>query len=54
MLVKPLAFRLPGGDFRSINLAGLDGVEPAEPVAALLHHADGHHWRSPPARMRHL
>ncbi|MBB6240700.1 GFA family protein [Rhodanobacter sp. MP1X3] len=45
-----------GGDFVSVNLACLDGVEPQELIDAPLHFADGrnNNWRSSPAETRHL
>jgi len=45
-----------GGDFYSVNLACLDGIEPQELIDAPLHYADGraNNWQSPPAETRHL
>ena len=45
-----------GGDFYSVNLACLDGVEPQELIDAPLHYADGraNNWQSPPTETRHL
>lgn len=45
-----------GGDFCSVNLACLDGVEPAELLAAPLRHFDGRadNWWQTPAETRHL
>lgn len=45
-----------GGDFYSINLACLDGIEPAELIEAPMHVADGRHsqWQSTPFETRHL
>jgi hypothetical protein len=45
-----------GGDFFSVNLACLDGVEPQELIDAPLRFADGRHdnWGASPAETRHL
>lgn len=45
-----------GGEFYSVNLACLDGIEPQELIDAPLHYADGraNNWQSPPAETRHL
>lgn len=45
-----------GGAFYSVNLAALDGVEPAELAAAPVKYADGlnDNWWNVPAETRHL
>ena len=45
-----------GGDYVSINVACLDGLDPAELVAAPVRHMDGknNNWWNPPAESRHL
>ncbi len=45
-----------GGDYVSVKLACLDGVDPAELVAAPVHYANGrdNKWWEPPAETRHL
>jgi hypothetical protein len=45
-----------GGDYVSINLAALDGVEPAALAAAPVRYYDGLHdqWETPPAVTAHL
>ena len=45
-----------GGDYVSISLAALDGVDPAELVAAPVRYFDGRNdnWWATPAETRHL
>jgi len=45
-----------GGDYVSISLAALDGVDPAELVAAPVRYFDGRNdnWWAAPAETRHL
>jgi hypothetical protein len=45
-----------GGDYVSIKVACLDGVDPAELVAAPVNYANGrdNKWWEPPAETRHL
>jgi hypothetical protein len=45
-----------GGKYFSINIACLDGVDPAELVAAPVQYLDGrnNNWQSQPAETRHL
>jgi hypothetical protein len=45
-----------GGDFVSVNLACLDGVDEKELAAAPVRHMNGRDnaWQSPPAVVRHL
>jgi len=45
-----------GGRFYAVNLAALDGVDPAELAAAPVTYVDGRHdnFASPPAETRHL
>ena len=47
---------LLGGDFYSINVACLDGVDDAERAALPVRFMDGRHnnWSAPPAETRHL
>ena len=45
-----------GGDYYSINLACLDGIDPSELAEAPVRYFDGrnNNWQSPPAETRHL
>jgi len=45
-----------GGEYVSVKLACLDGVDPAELAAAPVHYANGrdNKWWEPPAETRHL
>ena len=45
-----------GGDYVSVNLACLDGVDPRELIDAPLRYFDGrdNNWENPPAETRHL
>jgi hypothetical protein len=45
-----------GGDYVSINLAALDGVDPTELAEAPIKYMDGRNnsWWTPPAETRHL
>ena len=45
-----------GGDFYSVNLACLDGIEPAALAEIPVHFSDGRHdnWQSAPAETRYL
>jgi len=45
-----------GGDFVSVQLASLDGVDPKELIAAPVKYANGrdNSWWTPPAETRHL
>jgi hypothetical protein len=45
-----------GGDYVAVQVLALDGVEPAELLAAPVRFADGrsNNWGNPPAETRHL
>ncbi len=45
-----------GGHYVAVQLASLDGVDPAELIAAPLRYADGRqdNWHQTPAETRHL
>lgn len=45
-----------GGDFCTVNIACLDGVEDAELAALPVNYSDGraNNWTAPPAETRHL
>ena len=45
-----------GGEYYSVNLACLDGVDPQELVGIPIRYSDGrnNNWMSPPAETRHL